>query len=128
MRRPRVLIACNDNSLKRRLRDAFGGEGDFEVCGEAIHGAEAVGEAIELHPDLVILELGSSPQERFKAAEALKRARPHLSIFLVTERHGMQDEKEALSSGIDAVFEKDFDYKAIIMNARAACGLTSSNL
>lgn len=128
LRRQRVFIAYGGNSLIRRLRDAFGGECDFEVCGEATHGAEAVGEAIELHPDLVILELGSSPQEEFEAVKALKRAKPHLPIFLVTERHAMQDEKEALSSGIAAVFEKDCDCKLIIMNARVACGLTSSNL
>lgn len=128
MRTLRVYIACSDDSLTRRFRDAFGRERDLEVCGETIHGTEALLEAIEFHPDLVILELGSSPQEEFEAVKALKRARPHLPIFLVTERHAMQDEKEAFSSGIDAVFEKDCDCKLIIMNARVACGLTSSNL
>jgi DNA-binding response OmpR family regulator len=128
LRSPRVFIACSDNSLMRRLHDAFGREGNFEVCGDAIHRAKAVDEAIELHPDLVILELGSSPQEGFRAAKVLKRARPDLPIFLITERHDMEHEKEALSSGIDAVFEKDFDFKSLIMNARAVCGLTSSNL
>lgn len=123
-----MVIACSDDSLISRLQDAFGRDGNFEVCGEAIHGPEALGGAIELHPDLVILELGSCPQQGFEAAKALKRARPDLPIFLVTERHGMEDEKGALSSGIDAVFEKDFDSESIVMNARAACGLTSPNL
>lgn len=128
MRKPRVFIACSDISLIRRLHDAFRSEDHFEVCGEAIYGAEPFGEAIRLHPDLVILELGSSPQEGFNAAKALKKARPDLAIFLITDRHGVHEEKEALASGVDAVFEKDFDYKSMIMNARAACGLTSSNL
>jgi DNA-binding NarL/FixJ family response regulator len=126
LRRPRVFIACRDISLIRRLHDAFGREDRFEVCGEAIYGAEPFGEAIRLHPDLVILELESSPREGFQAAKALKEARPDLPIFLITNQYGVQEEKEALSSGIEAVFEMDFDCKSIMMNAYAVCGLMSS--
>ena len=72
LRRPRVFVACRDNSLVRRLHDVFGREANFEVCGEAIHAAEPLGGAINLQRDLAILELGSPPQEGFKAAKALK--------------------------------------------------------
>ena len=47
-----------------------------------------------------------------------------MPIFLITEKCDAREEKEALSHGIDAVFEKDSELKSIVMNARAACGFT----
>ena len=53
----------------------------------------------------------------------LKRVIPEIPLFLVTEAHSVQTEKEALCRGIDAVFEKEDDLTAFVMNARAVCGL-----
>lgn len=128
MDRPRVLIICTDSDLMRTLHDAFSRKGDFEVCGNAFNGAKSIADTLEIHPDLVILELGSFPQAGLEAVKAIKKSNTELPIFLITNRHSMEEEKEAFSHGINVVFERDFEFNSILMNARAICGLTSSNL
>jgi hypothetical protein len=48
---------------------------------------------------------------------------PEVPVFLVTEQPTVEAEKEALSRGIDAVFEKDHDFTSLVMNARVVCGV-----
>jgi DNA-binding NarL/FixJ family response regulator len=124
----RVFIACSDAFLFESLCKAFEGERDFEVCGDARDGVEAITRSIKLNPNLVILEMELPLRDGFEVAESLKQTMPEVPIFLVTERHNAQEEKEALSHGIAAVFEKDLDCKSIMMNARATCGFTERDV
>jgi hypothetical protein len=43
--------------VRRALCSIFKCESDFEVCGEAVNGREAIAKAQELHPDLIVLDL-----------------------------------------------------------------------
>ena len=118
----RVFLGCND-SFCETLRIAFQSQNDFAICGEAQNGVELIKAAMELLPDLVILEMALPPLDGFEAAEALKLIMPALPVFLMTERYCLRIEKHALSIGVDGVFEKTHDLKALVLNARAVCGL-----
>jgi two-component system, response regulator YesN len=118
----RILIACSDALLLERIRCAFEGESDFEVCGEAKNTVEAINGAQSLHPNLIVPDRELPPRDGFEVAEALKRVTPEVQIFLVTKDHDSQEEKEAFSHGIDAAFGRSDDINQIVMNARAACG------
>jgi DNA-binding NarL/FixJ family response regulator len=120
---PRVFLTCGDTALIETLRKIFNEVGDFEICVEHKSGIEAIMEAIDLHPDLVILGAEMPPVDDLQIAEALKLCLPEVQVFLVTERQGMESEKKALSHGIDAVFERQDGFGALLMNARAACGV-----
>src|SRR5579863_5298364 len=51
-----VLIA-DDNVFVREALCKFFEQDEFDVCGEAENGKEAVDKAQELHPDLILLDL-----------------------------------------------------------------------
>jgi DNA-binding NarL/FixJ family response regulator len=125
---PRVFLTCGDATLFETLRKLFLAEGQFEICVEQRNGIEAILEAIDLYPDLIILGMDAPPIDDFEIAEALKLILPDVQVFLATELRGMEVEKEALSRGIDAVFERDDDLKSLAMNARDVCGLGDSQL
>jgi len=120
---PRVFLTCGDTALFETLRNSFLAEGNFEICVEHQSGIEAILEAINLFPDLVILGMVMPPMGVFGVAEALKLSMPEVPVFLVTELRGMEAEKKALSHGINAVFERGDDVNSLVMNARAVCGL-----
>jgi len=120
---PRVFLTCGDTALFETLRNSFLAEGNFEICVEHQSGIEAILEAINLFPDLVILGMVMPPMGVFRVAEALKLSMPEVPVFLVTELRGMEAEKKALSHGINAVFERGDDVNSLVMNARAVCGL-----
>ncbi len=48
-----VLIADDNAFVRQRLCGLFSNEADFDVCGEAENGRQAIEEAEELHPDLI---------------------------------------------------------------------------
>ena len=52
-----VLIVDDNAYIRQALCELFKRESDFEVCGEAKNGKEAIARARELHPDLIMLDL-----------------------------------------------------------------------
>ena len=51
-----VLIVGDNAYIRKTLCEIFKRETDFEVCGEAENGKEAIEKARELRPDLIVLE------------------------------------------------------------------------
>jgi YesN/AraC family two-component response regulator len=56
--------------------ELFTAEADFEVCGEAANGQEAIERAQEFHPDLIILDLSLPVMNGLDAAKVLKTLMP----------------------------------------------------
>lgn len=72
---------------------------DMEVVGEAADGNEGINKALELKPDVVLMDL-SMPhgKDGFSATAELKKSMPHLSILILT----MHDDDEYLFRGLKA--------------------------
>jgi DNA-binding NarL/FixJ family response regulator len=116
---PRILLICGDSDFCVRLRQLFQDQPGIKICGQRELRIAAVKTALELRPDLVILEMKLSPRSDFEVAEALKIALPNVPLFLVTSENSMLSEKTALAKGFDAVFEKRGDGTSLVKNARA---------
>ena len=97
-----ILIADDSIFIREALCGLFEREEDFDVCGEAENGKEAVEKAQALHPDLILLDLtlpGMSGAEFIGAYHALPP--PHAPIVLLTGQPIGSD--EALEMGADGV-------------------------
>jgi DNA-binding NarL/FixJ family response regulator len=66
----RILIADDHALMRNGLRGILDAEEDMEVVGEAEDGAQAVDEAVKLHPDVVIMDIR---MPRLDGIEATKR-------------------------------------------------------
>ncbi len=62
--------------IRRALCELFKSEADFDVCGEAENGQEAIEKAQELHPDLIVLDLSMPIMNGIDAARVLKTLMP----------------------------------------------------
>lgn len=71
--RKSVLIVDDNAFIRQSLCELFKREADFEVCGEAENGKDAIEKARELHPDLIVLDLSMPIMNGFAAARVLKR-------------------------------------------------------
>jgi DNA-binding NarL/FixJ family response regulator len=64
------------------------------VCGEASNGVEGIEKAVELKPDLVVMDLAMPLLNGLEAATILKTAMPGLPIVLLTlyadQIHGLK--------------------------------------
>ncbi len=80
----RILIADDDSPIRRLLRRLIEEHSEWEVCGEAVNGLDAVTKAGELHPDLVVLDLAMPQMNGLQAARQISQATPNLPMLLLT--------------------------------------------
>jgi chemotaxis response regulator CheB len=80
--RKAVLIVGASVFVRHALYELFTRQSDFEVCGVAENGREAVEVASQLHPDLVVLDLSMPVTNGLDVARALKRVLPTVLIIM----------------------------------------------
>ena len=112
-----VLIADDNPLIRQGLSELFQMEEDFEVCGDAENGREAVEKARELHPDLILLDLSMPVMNGLEAARVLKRVMPEVPVIMFSA-YGDSFEKEARSAGVSALVSKSEDMSVLLGKAR----------
>jgi DNA-binding NarL/FixJ family response regulator len=102
----RILIADDNATVRRGLRALIGSNEDWQVCGEANDGREAVQQARELHPDVLVLDLAMPVMNGFDAARELAQVEPGVQILLCTVQLSTYVIKEAKKMGIPGAVSK----------------------
>jgi len=80
---------------------------DWEICGEAVNGREAVEKAQELRPDLIILDINMPELNGLEAARRILRAVPSTKILVFTVHDSDQANQEVLAAGAHAYLSKN---------------------
>jgi DNA-binding NarL/FixJ family response regulator len=102
----RVIIVDDNPAVRKALCEVFRGEGDFDVCGEAENGREAIEQARNLHPDLIVTDLSMPVMNGLEEARLLKQLMPALPVIIYTAHSHPFVEQEARSAGAYAVVSK----------------------
>lgn len=110
-----------DDTFRATLRALLKQDASFDVFVEAASASEAIVRARHFVPILAILDSFLPGMNGLQLAQELRKILHGLSIFLLIADHDLRVEKEALSCGIDAVFSKIGDLKALVANAAAVC-------
>jgi DNA-binding NarL/FixJ family response regulator len=79
----RILIADDSDAVRRAVHSCLT-RGEFEVCGEAVDGEDAIEKAWALKPDLVLLDVAMPRTNGIVAASVLKDMMPNVLIVLFT--------------------------------------------
>src|SRR6266436_4767523 len=114
-----ILIVDDHAAIRRALRLAFERQPGFTVCGEAEDGFDAIGKAKKLSPDLIVLDLRMPVMDGLEAARELRRLFPRIPLMMLTCYNSSAAEKQALASGVTAVFSKPDGMQNLIWQARA---------
>jgi DNA-binding NarL/FixJ family response regulator len=94
MRALRILVADDHEVVRRGLCALLSGHSDWEVCGEAADGREAVEKTKQLRPDIVIMDLGMPNLNGLDAARQMLREEhsPRILFLTVTDCEEMIQE------------------------------------
>jgi DNA-binding NarL/FixJ family response regulator len=112
---PKCILIVDDNALFRKsLRSFFESQTDFEVCGEAVDGLDAIEKARELNPDLIVLDLSMPRMNGLAAAPKLRALLPEVPIVLFTMHKGAIDPSAAAAAGITTVVGKAEDVMLLV--------------
>ena len=102
----RILIVDDNPIVRRGLRDLIEHTDDWDVCGEAVNGREAIERARELHPDMLLLDLVMPGMNGFDTARELSGVEPDLPILLCTVYLSPYVVREAEKMGIQGAVSK----------------------
>ena len=92
----RVLVADDHEDFRRGLQALLAATPSVEVVGTAADGAMAVALALELQPDVVVMDLHMPRVNGVEATAQITRSSPHIGVLVLTM---MEDE----ASVFDAV-------------------------
>ena len=101
----RILIADDHELSRSRLVKLFKERG-WEICAAVENGKEAVEKAIELSPDLIILDVGMPVMDGIEATRRINRALPSIPILIYTLHASSQLDFEAKNAGARQAISK----------------------
>jgi DNA-binding NarL/FixJ family response regulator len=80
----RILIADDHVDVRRSLKALLERHPGWNVCAEAVNGLEVVQKAVELKPDLIVVDLRMPEMDGLDAAHKISLATPRVPILLYT--------------------------------------------
>jgi YesN/AraC family two-component response regulator len=101
---PKTVLLVDDNAhIRQALCRAFTLEADFDICGEAENGKDAIAKAQELQPDLIVMDISMPVMNGIDAARALRAIMPAVPLIIFSEYSDVFSDREALSAGVSAL-------------------------
>ena len=80
----RILIADDHAIVREGLRALIATEPDLELVGEASDGVQAVSKALDLKPDVILLDMMMPRKDGLGAIEEIIRENPNAQILVLT--------------------------------------------
>ena len=77
----RVLIADDQEFIRRGLRAVLSDEQDIEICAEAVDGRDALVKSLQFRPDVVIMDVIMPRMDGIQATRLLHRVLPQAKIL-----------------------------------------------
>lgn len=106
----RILIADDHDLIRRGIRDLLRERRDWEVCGEAANGREAIEKARRLKPDVVILDANMPEVTGTEATREIIKNLPDAEVLVLTMDESPQLMRELLQAGARGyIFKSDVD-------------------
>jgi DNA-binding NarL/FixJ family response regulator len=81
---PRVLIVDDHAFIRRGVQTILHAFPEWEFCGEAENGKEAIRLADELKPEVIIMDVSMPGLNGIEATRAIRKAQPGVKIVLLT--------------------------------------------
>ena len=94
-----ILIVDDEKAVRTALGRLLATRKEWEVVGEAADGAEAIGKARELQPDIVIMDITMPEMNGLEATPEIKRQLPEAEVLIFTQHDSTQMVQQAQNAG-----------------------------
>ncbi|MGH1350635.1 MAG: two-component system response regulator NarL [Methyloligellaceae bacterium] len=115
-----VLIIDDHPLFRKGANQLLGMDAHFEILGEAASGAEGIKLAVELTPDLILLDLDMKGMNGIQTLTKLREEDIDSLIIVLTVSNAEDDLLAALRSGADGYLLKDMEPEEILLKLKRA--------
>lgn len=122
MQKIRTLVVDDDARFRQRVAALLAPEPDMEIIGEAATGEEAVRKAIELRPDVILMDVRMPEKNGLDATAQLKKASPRFRIIVLTIFDLDEYRAAAAAKGADAYIVKKDMIEELVPAIRNVAG------
>lgn len=111
----RILIVEDDPVTRLGLEQLLGNYPQLDIVGQAEDGYAGIEAALELKPDLVIMDIGLPGIDGIAAIQKIKASSPTVRAMMLTSHRSEQEIIAALSSGADGYCVKGLGLDKLIV-------------
>jgi PAS domain S-box-containing protein len=104
--RIRVLFADDHDVMRQGLITLVSGQPDIQVVGEAANGQEAVDQARDLKPDVVVMDVSMPEMNGAEATRRIKAELPYIRVIALSMYEEEQVVRTMIKAGAEAFVSK----------------------
>jgi len=110
----RLLVVDDHAVVRRGVRALLESQTGWEICGEATNGEEAVRQAAELRPDIVVLDISLPGLNGLEATSRILKESPESEVLILTMHHSEELAQQVIKAGARGyVLKSDADQSLI---------------
>jgi DNA-binding NarL/FixJ family response regulator len=110
----RILIVDDAEDIRTLLRMKLARHDMLDVVGEAVDGVDAVDQARELQPHLVLLDMAMPRMDGLQALPLIRAAVPDVRVIVLSGFNQGTLEQEALAAGADRYVVKGGSMRELV--------------
>lgn len=115
-----IMLVDDHPLLRKGMKQLLTMEEGIEVIAEASSGVEAIQIAVDLDPDLIILDLNMQGMDGIETLKAMRDEGVTSRIVMLTVSDADEDVVNAISNGADGYLLKDSDPEILLENIKRA--------
>jgi DNA-binding NarL/FixJ family response regulator len=100
------LIADDHEVMRKGLKSLLAARRDWQVCGEAASGLEAIEKSVKLNPDIIVMDVSMPQMDGLQAARGILLSRPEQKIVMYTIHESNEFACAAMRAGAQAAVPK----------------------
>ena len=116
----RLLIVDDHEVVRRGVRALLLEHADYEVCGEAVDGQDALDKARELKPDLIVMDVSMPRLNGLEATQQVRSILPDCEVLILSQHENREMARQALKAGARGYVTKSSISKDLISAVRKA--------
>ena len=116
----RILIADDHTIVRQGLARLLNDQPDLKVVGEAVNGRQAVDKALELKPEIIIMDIAMPQLNGIEAAKRIRKKLPKTKILILSMYSHEHYIHELFETGVAGYLLKDSSGRDIIQAIHAA--------
>jgi two-component system, NarL family, response regulator NreC len=103
---PKVLIVDDHAFIRRGVQGILQAHPEWQLCGEADNGKDAVRMALELNPEAIVMDVSMPGLNGVEATRAIRKTNAKVKILLLTLHESSELVRTAFQAGINGYLLK----------------------